>query len=248
MKQKTLLTVLLYGILLSFTAACSNEDKENRTDGKVDITKDIEFRLSFSDYNDEQEIDGTRAVQQESVKKQETVDLGNGMLAIVTMQKDTAKTTISRKEATRVLPNDTYTMLAYDHTTHAFKGEVTGTVTGSVFQYSGNKGIDLDPGTYDFVLFNSKVSRNGNQLTVTRADAETALIGRTENVNITAIPKTQKVNFTMRHAGARMRIKLTGYMPILASTAATLTSTSATAIPTSSVYDASANTWNAMSW
>jgi len=124
---------------------------------------------------------------------------------------------------------------------------VTGTVTGSVFQYSGNKGIDLDPGTYDFVLFNSKVSRNGNQLTVTRADAETALIGRTENVNITAMPKTQKVNFTMRHAGARMRIKLTGYMPILASTAATLTSTSATAIPTSSVYDASANTWNAMS-
>ena len=247
MKQKTLLTVLLYGILLSFSAACSNEDKENRTDGKVDITKDIEFRLSFSDYNDEQEIDGTRAVQQESVKKQETVDLGNGMLAIVTMQKDTAKTIISRKEATRALPNDTYTMLAYDHATHAFKGEVTGTVTGSVFQYSGNKGIDLDPGTYDFVLFNSKVSRNGNQLTVTRADAETALIGRTENVNITAMPKTQKVNFTMRHAGARMRIKLTGYMPILASTAATLTSTSATAIPTSSVYDASANTWNAMS-
>ncbi|WP_082627455.1 fimbrillin family protein [Hoylesella enoeca] len=240
MKRVKFLSVIL-GSALLILAACSNDDNKMTDEGQVSATQAIEFKVDFADYNAEQEVGVTRA-NKEVKLEQQMVDLGNGTLAQCTLQRDTTKQT--KSAATRALANDTYTMLAYDASTHAYKGDITGTVTGGVFTAtSANQDIALTPGTYDFVLYNSKVTRSGNNLTVNRADADAALIGRTQQV-ITATPHKQKVPFTMKHVGAKVKIKLTGYMDFPAVTA-TLASVNATDVPGSSIYDASTGTWTA---
>lgn len=243
MNKQTILSSILSVALLTL-AACSNDN--NVSDGKeVDLTKAVEFKVDFADYNDKGEADITRAGSktEEPVKlEQKTVQLDNGLFALCTLQRDTTKH--PKPAATRAIPNDTYTMLAYDVATHALKGEITGTVTSGVFtSTSANKDIILEAGkTYDFVLFNSKVARSGNNLTVTRTDADAALIGR-KTETIAATPKRQQISFTLKHVGAKVKIKLTGYMNFSGVTA-TLASVNATDIPSSSTYDASTGTWS----
>lgn len=229
--------------LLLLISSCSNDDKNATEEGKINATKTIEFKVDFADYNAEQNLDVTRANKEKEVKfEQQTVDLNNCILAQYTLQRDTTKQT--KLADTRALANDTYTMLAYDAATHTYKGDITGTVTGGVFTpTSTNQDIVLAPGTYDFVLYNSKVTRSGNNLTVTRANADAALIGRTQQV-ITATPKKQQVPFTMKHVGAKVKITLTGYLAFNSITA-TLASINATDVPVSSIYDASTGTWTA---
>lgn len=224
---------------LLLTAACSNDDNNPSGDGNA--AKGIEFKVNFADYNAEQEAGVTRAGHSEAPLEQQTVDLGNGVLAQCTLQRDTTRQ--PRAAATRALPADTYTMLVYDAATHAYVTGVTGTVTGSYFSPTSLSKAIVPAGTYDFVLFNSKVTRSGNNLTVTRANAADALIARTQQV-VTATPQRQYVTFNMKHVGARVKIKLTGYMDIPA-VSATLTSVNATDVPASSVYDASTGTWTA---
>ena len=243
MNKQTILSSILSVALLTLVA-CSNDN--NGSDGKeVDLTKAVEFKVDFADYNDKGEADITRAGSkaEEPVKlEQKMVDLGNGVLAECTLQRDTTKH--PKPAATRTLPNDTYTMLAYDAATHTLKGEITGIVTSGVFtSTSANKDIILEAGkTYDFVLFNSKVARSGDNLTVTRTDADAALIGR-KTETIAATPKRQQISFTLKHVGAKVKIKLTGYMNFSGVTA-TLASVNATDIPSSSTYDASTGTWS----
>jgi hypothetical protein len=240
MNKQTILSSILSVALLSLTAC--NNDNNRTSENEINATQSIEFKVDFADYNSEQEMNVTRTTPKEVKFEQRMIDLGNGVLAQCTLLRDTTKQT--KSASTRALTNDTYTMLAYDAATHAYKGNITGTVTGGVFtSTSANQDIALTPGTYDFVLYNSKVTRSGNNLTVNRADADAGLIGRTQQV-ITATPHKQKVSFTMKHVGAKVKIKLTGYMDFPAVTA-TLASVNATDVPNSSIYDASTGTWTA---
>ena len=216
-------------VLVGMFSACSDKETDNKI---IDATKDIKFKVDFADYNAEQEFDVTRATNSNGRLNQQVVNLGNGILALCTLQRDTTQQ--NKSIATRVLPNDTYTMLAYDHTTHAFKGEMTGTIVGGAFAASGGKkSISLPPATYDFVLFNSKVTRSGNQLSVARSNIAGALIGRTTQT-LTATPEYQSVSFTLKHVGAKVRMKITGYRQFT-NAKATLSSS---AVPGTIVYDA----------
>lgn len=240
MNKQTILSSILSVALLSLTA-CS--DDNNKTSGnEINVVQSIEFKVDLADYNSEQEADVTRTTSREVKLERRMVELGNGVLAQCTLQRDTTR---QDKPATRVIPNDTYTMLAYDNATHTFKGAVTGTVTAGVFtSTSANKDIILEASkTYDFVLFNSKVSRSGDNLTVTRANADAALIGRTTQT-IAATPRKQKITFTLKHVAAKVKIKLMGYMNF-SGVKANLESVNATDVPNSSVYDAATGTWTA---
>lgn len=237
MNKQMILSGLLSVALLSLTA-CGNDDDKTTDDGQKDTAQTIRFKLNFADYNAEQELDVTRAANRQDTIEQQTVDLGNGLVALMTLQRDTEQS--PKQAATRSLANDTYTMLAYDAATHAFKGDVTGTVSGGVFTAtSANKHIKLAPGNYDFVCFNSKVTRSGNTLTVSRADAGEALIGRTTQT-ITATPLEQEVPFTMLHMGAKVRMKLTGYRAF-SGVNGTLASVGGS-VPGTVVYDAATGT------
>ena len=246
MKIKRLTDCFLLLLAAGMLVACSSNDDNKENNGtddgkKVNIAKAVTFKVDFADYNAEQEVGVTRAGNQEEKIGRQVIGLGNGILAQCTLQRDTTKQL--KTIATRALPDDTYTMLAYDVATHTLRGELIGNVVGGVFRYSSFGAIEIPAGTYDFVLFNSKVSRSGNLLTVTRANAGDALIGRTTGKVIPASPYNQLVTFTMKHVAAKVKVKLTGYMGF-SGIAATLASVNATDVPSSSIYDASTGTWS----
>lgn len=214
-------------------SACHNE-LDNQADGKVNTAKQITFKVNFEDYNADEEVQGTRALAPDTLSKQ-VIDLDNNLLAEVSIQRDTTKTD---RATTRALSDGTYTMLAYQGST--LKGEVTGTVNNGEFYVTGTPMV-LAPGTYDFVLY-SDLTRSGNTFIVDRSNMSNAQIGRTTGVVITSQLETQEVVFNLKHLGARMKIKLTGYMPYPAMSA-TLSSVNATSVPNQVVYDAVADSW-----
>ena len=189
--------------------ACSSDDNldsKRSENSKQQLT----FTLTDEDFNADEEVSVTRAGKQSLEVAKDTIDLGNDIFAEATLERDTAR---DAKPATRAagMSNGTYTILAYQ--SGVLKGTLKGTVTSNVFTAtSANQSLNLDPGTYTFYCCNDKVNISGNNLTVNRADAGTARIGVTTKV-ITATPAKQKVDFTMKHVGARVRIKVSGYMP-----------------------------------
>ena len=217
-----------------FALSACHSELDNQPDGKVNTAKQITFKVNFEDYNADEEVQGTRALAPDTLSKQ-VIDLDNNLLAEVSIQRDTTKTD---RATTRALSNGTYTMLAYQGST--LKGEVTGTVNNGEFYVTGNPMV-LAPGTYDFVLY-SDLTRSGNTFIVDRYNMSNAQIGRTTGVVITSQLETQEVVFNLKHLGARMKIKLTGYMPYPAM-AATLSSVNATSVPNQVVYDAVADSW-----
>ena len=188
--------------------ACSSDDNldNKRSEGSK---QQLTFTLTDEDFNADEEVSVTRAGKQSLEVAKDTIDLGNDIFAEATLERDTAR---DAKPATRAvgMSNGTYTILAYQ--SGVLKGTLKGTVTSNVFTAtSANQSLSLDPGTYTFYCCNDKVNISGNNLTVNRADAGTARIGVTTKV-ITATPAKQKVDFTMKHVGARIRLKVSGYM------------------------------------
>lgn len=202
-------SLLIAVITVSMFIACSSDDNLDNT-RREDSKQQLTFTLTGEDFNADEEISVTRAGKQSLEVAKDTIDLGNDIFAETTLERDTAR---DAKPATRAagMSNGTYTILAYQ--SGVLKGTLKGTVTSNVFTAtSANQSLSLDPGTYTFYCCNDKVNISGNNLTVNRADAGTARIGVTTKV-ITATPAKQKVDFVMKYVGARVRIKISGYMP-----------------------------------
>lgn len=202
-RSKTIFNLLV--AVCSITAiSCNNDVLEEKTN-KVDLSQ-IEFSLTDADFQPEVDNASTRSLK-ETVK--DTVSLGDGLTAEVTVEPDTA---VTKSPKTRAISNGHYTMLAYDMSGN-LKGVLEGSVSGSIFTPASGKpeNIQLTPGTYTFVCYNDKVTRNGNDLSVAIADAETARIGRAENVVVSG--KKQKIPFVMKHAGCKVRFQY--YIPAL---------------------------------
>lgn len=197
-------------ITISMFIACSSDDNLDNKRSE-DSKQQLTFTLTDEDFNADEEVSVTRAGKQSLEVAKDTIDLGNDIFAETTLERDTARDV---KPATRAagMSNGTYTILAYQ--SGVLKGTLKGTVTSNVFAAtSANQSLSLDPGTYTFYCCNDKVNISGNNLTVNRADAGTARIGVTTKT-IPATPAKQKVDFVMKHVGARVRIKVSGYMPI----------------------------------
>ena len=235
--------IILSTALLLMLAACSSNDNVKPDDdnkGKVDSAQGIEFKVNFKDFNADKEVAGSRASQKPDIISRKTVDLGNRLLAEVTVQRDTAKSqrpTVS----TRALDNDTYTMLVFKGSfpSYTLEAQCTGTLKDGKFTPVG--GVRLDPGKYVFVLHNSRLTKvttpmGTTGLKLTRDNADKALIGQTE-YTVTATPDPQYVDFEMSHVGCRMRIKLTGWMPIQASTTASLQDFNSATLPKDCIFE-----------
>ena len=231
-KMKIIKLAIIATALLGLSACHSELD--NQPDGKIDTAKQITFKVNFEDYNADKEVQGTRALVPDTLSKQ-VIDLDNNLIAEVSIQRDTTR---ADRASTRALTDGTYTLLAYQGST--LVDEVTGTVNSGVFTISSGS-MNLEPGTYDFVLY-SDLTRSGNTFIVDRSNMSNALIGRTTGVVLTAQDATKEVVFTLKHLGARMKLKLTGYMPYPAM-AATLASINATSVPNQATYDVNTDTW-----
>ena len=186
--------IFLSAVLLLFTASCSNDDNSNE---QKEQTQAVQFSFTNEDFGEDETL--TRTAE---TAKPQIVDLGDCEAEITVESEPAAKTRGAKMPA-----NGHYTIRAYQSGT--LKGEMSGTFSGSTFtpDASSPKDIVISAGTYDFIAFNDDVIPSGTELTVARDKAETARMGFATQV-ITATPQKQQVMFTMKHVGARVRIKL----------------------------------------
>lgn len=222
-----------------YLVACSGQEDGNETKtNEVEVTHRLNIKVNLLDYNAEEEHAATRAANtMQDTLGSKILNIGNGLIARMTISKDTA--VANNASRTRSLSIGTYTMMAFQGNT--YKGEVTGTVDwAGRFIYNPFDGLELSPGTYDFVLYNDKVTRNGNNLSVTQANLKTALIGRT-TYTVSASPERQQVEFKMKHCGLRIRIKWVSSLPISNPTGNFYTNIG---VPATSVYDAATGNWS----
>ena len=246
MKKQYFLAIAMF-MLLTVFAACSSDDNLDNGKGKVDVASKFEFPVTFADYNSDVQVGNTRAAANSSdTLKHEFVNMGNGIVADVTLQRD--KENLSgnpdKSASTRTLPNSDYTMLAYQG--GVLKGELKGVISGGSFYPNAGdpESMSLAPGNYDFVLYStSYFTRSGNNLTLTNAN-EYAILGRT-NYTVTATPQKQKVSFAMKHTAARVRVKFNTYVKVQPSNINVgFSAANPAEVPSSAVYDAATGTWS----
>ena len=246
MKKQYFLAIAMF-MLLTVFAACSSDDNLDNSKGKVDVVSKFEFPVTFADYNSDVQVGNTRAAANSSdTLKHEFVNMGNGLVADVTLQRD--KENLSgnpaKSASTRTLLSGDYTMLAYE--SGVLKGELKGFISGGSFiPYAGDpESMSLAPGNYDFVLYPTTLfTRSGNNLTPKYAE-EYAMLGRT-NYTVTATPQKQKVPFAMKHTAARVRVKFNTYVKVQPSNInVSFSAANPSEVPSSAVYDAATGTWS----
>ena len=246
MKKQYFLAIAMF-MLLTVFAACSSDDNLDNGKGKVDVASTFEFPVTFADYNSDVQVGNTRAAADTSdTLKHEFVNMGNGIVADVTLQRD--KENLSgnpaKSASTRTLLSSDYTMLAYQG--GVLKGELKGFISSGSFypNAGGPESMSLAPGNYDFILYPTTLfTRSGNNLTPKYAE-EYAMLGRT-NYTVTATPQKQKVPFAMKHTAARVRVKFNTYVKVQPSYFdVTFSAANPAEVPSSAVYDAATGTWS----
>ena len=203
-----------------FLAACSSE--ENLAPSRGVAVTDAHIVINVEPYGATPTAAKSRAAEAPVVTKPDTVLLANGMRAVVSMEEDAPET----QAATRATMDDGhYTIFALDPATGdritGTKKQLTGTVTGGVFQSDAGSEMILDPGTYKFVCINDAVTDHGTWLEVNTGigtmigvvpgvfpTASDAQIGTsTETIN----GDDWQVTFLMKHQNARFRLRLVAY-------------------------------------
>lgn len=224
MKKNTILSIMTCAAMLSLTAACSNDENSNP---KELPTQAVQFSFTNEDFGADEAL--SRATGTAEAKPQ-TVDLGDCEAEISVENEPAVKT-----RGTMTNANGHYTIRAYQSGT--LKGEIKGTFSGGNFtpDATSPQEIGLSAGTYDFIAFNDDVIPSGSDLTVDRTKAETARMGTT-TANITATPQKQKVNFTMKHVGCRVRVQFICKKHIPNDITAKLEATAANVIPATTAY------------
>lgn len=224
MKKKNL-SITGLGLLVLLLSACSNDDNTNTQ--TVEIGTKAAITLNMEGFGADQNV--TRATQ---TAKTETVDLGDGLTAEVSLTADAKE---EQTPATRATMTDGhYTIYALDAGGNRIAGkELKGTVSGNTFVKDAGSRMALAPGTYTFVCFNDAVTDNGTSLSIT--NGKNALIGTT---TATISGPEYQINFQMKHQTARVRLKVTSYTAEGTGITATLSST--TNQPQTNTYDVKA--------
>ena len=203
-----------------FLAACSSE--ENLAPSRGVAITDAHIVINVEPYGATPTAAKSRAAEAPAVTKPDTVLLANGMRAVVSMEEDAPET----QAATRATMDDGhYTIFALDPATGdritGTKKQLTGTVTGGVFQSDAGSEMILDPGTYKFVCINDAVTDHGTWLEVNTGVG--SMIGVVPGVFPTASDaqigtSTEtidgddwQVTFLMKHQNARFRLRLVAY-------------------------------------
>ena len=199
-----------------FLAACSSE--ENLAPSRGVAVTDAHIVINVEPYGATSSAAKSRAAVTPAAMKPDTVLLANGMRAVVSMEEDAPET----QAATRAAMDDGhYTIFALDPATGnritGTKKQLTGTVTGGVFQSDAGSKMILDPGTYKFVCINDAVTDHGTWLEVSTGmsfgigSAPTASDAQIGTSTETIDGDDWQVTFLMKHQNARFRLRLVAY-------------------------------------
>lgn len=222
MKINTFLAAITGATLLLLTACNSND--ENNTEPQKP-TQTVQFSFTNEDFGADETLTRTNETTTSQI-----IDMGDSEAEITVENEPAVKT-----RGTQTPANGHYTIRAYQSGT--LKGEIKGTFSGGTFTPDGGttNNMLLPHGTYDFIAFNDDVIPSGNNLTVARNKAGTAMMSTT-TVVINQDP-IQLVSFTMKHIGCRLRTQFVCQKHIPENITATLDVTDINGVPTSMAYN-----------
>lgn len=188
--------------------SCSNEE-ENATPKEI-LLNGEKLEISVG----EEAFVQPASMRATAEMKDSTVDLGNGIVAEMSMKADrTAPTTTAAATRATTMSDGHYTIYILDASGNRLTGtdkELSGTVTGGNFVPDHNASIKLPNGTYTFVCHNDAVVAQGNNLKITNSSITTTcpMIG---TVTKTLGSGTAHISFTLKHYAARVRTEVTTY-------------------------------------
>ena len=204
MKKVLFIAGLVSTILLT---ACSSEESIVKEDGKVNAAKDITFQFTEEAYvpgkvsTDKAGAKGIYAVEPQAV------DLGDGLIAEVSLEPDTMGTVQTR--APQPMSDGHYTIYAVDASNVRHDG-ISGTVSGGTFTPDAAKNLELNAGeTYTFVCFNDAITDNGTDLQAIEGVVNPMIGTAIHTVSTSA---HDVVTFEMKHLMARLRIQISSHM------------------------------------
>ena len=204
MKKILFIVGLVSTILLT---ACSSEESVVKEDGKVNAVKDITFQFTEEAYvpgkvsTDKAGAKGIYAVEPQAV------DLGDGLIAEVSLEPDTMGTVQTR--APQPMSDGHYTIYAVDASNVRHDG-ISGTVAGGTFTPDAAKNLELNAGeTYTFVCFNDAITDNGTDLQAIEGVVNPMIGTAIHTVSTSA---HDVVTFEMKHLMARLRIQISSHM------------------------------------
>ena len=188
-------------------AACSSEESVVKEDGKVNAAKDITFQFTEEAYvpgkvsTDKAGAKGIYAVEPQAV------DLGDGLIAEVSLEPDTMGTVQTRTP--QPMSDGHYTIYAVDASNVRHDG-ISGTVSGGTFTPDAAKNLELNAGeTYTFVCFNDAITDNGTDLQAIEGVVNPMIGTAIHTVSTSA---HDVVTFEMKHLMARLRIQISSHM------------------------------------
>ena len=210
MVRKTyhLLSVIVLISASQTFVSCSNEE-ENETPKEI-LLNGEKLEISVA----EEAFAQPASMRATAQAKDSTVDLGNGIVAEMSMKADrTAPTTTAAATRATTMSDGHYTIYILDASGNRLMGtdkELSGTVTGGNFVPDHNASIKLPNGTYTFVCHNDAVVAQGNNLKITNSSITTTcpMIGV---VTKTLGSGTTHISFTLKHYAARVRTEITTY-------------------------------------
>lgn len=188
--------------------SCTNEE-ENETPKEI-LLNGEKLEISVG----EEAFVQPASMRATAEMKDSTVDLGNGIVAEMSMTADrTAPTTTAAATRATTMSDGHYTIYILDASGNRLMGtdkELSGTVTGGNFVPDHQASIKLPNGTYTFVCHNDAVVAQGNNLKITNSSITTTcpMIGV---VTKTLGSGTAHISFTLKHYAARVRTELTTY-------------------------------------
>ena len=187
--------------------ACSSEESIVKEDGKVNAAKDITFQFTEEAY-----VPGKVSTDKAGAKgiyaaEPQAVDLGDGLIAEVSLEPDTMGTVQTR--APQPMSDGHYTIYAVDASNVRHDG-ISGTVSGGTFTPDAAKNLELNAGeTYTFVCFNDAITDNGTDLQAIEGVVNPMIGTAIHTVSTSA---HDVVTFEMKHLMARLRIQISSHM------------------------------------
>ena len=194
------LALISFCALLTF-GSCSKDEITTAQENQITLNGH-KLNISIQEEAFEAEKPVSRNTQPE---KTDTVDLGNGLYAEVSVEPDTEAPAPAKTRA--AMSDGHYTIYAVDASNNRLPDELSGTMVAGQFIPDQNKAIQLTPGTYTFMCFNDAVEDRGNKLIVNNGKVN-PMIGKTTK---TISGGDDEVSFVMKHLSARVRFEITTY-------------------------------------
>ena len=195
-------------------AACSTDKDTDNGNNEVEVGADgLSFVLQEERFDSDV---STRSIPQPVDAG--TIDLGNGIEAEVSIQRDGAEPTRANG-VTRATPvsNGHYIIRVYDASGQLLSGqgkELSGEFKGGKFVHDAGKHLRLSPGTYKFVCTTDNVvldeAFGKGRIIGTEGPSifTKEMIGVTEKEIVTG---SERIIFMMYHRVSRVRLRFTGY-------------------------------------